>query len=137
MMGIAGGMGGSSLVGEINTPLLYPRSPRSILPPSLPGKLPLFPLEGMSVRVSAYSDRMTLGEVFEGHNENRPARRITGRSTHTQRALTQTPRNRVSIKRPFNGRLTGARGVVRNRWVVPLTPSPAAGGFTDGGSCDR
>jgi hypothetical protein len=59
-----------------------------------------------------------------------------GRSTLTPRVLPQTLRDRVSRKRPFNGRLTGAQGVVRNRWVAPLTPFPAARGFTDGGLYD-
>jgi hypothetical protein len=132
MMGVEGGTGGSSLVGEINSPLLYPRSPRSILSPSLPGNLPLFPLKGMGV-----NNRMALGAALKIRKKCPFAYLTRDRSPLTPRVLTQTLRDRVSRKRPFNGRLTGAQGVVRSRWVAPLTTCPAARGFTDGGLHDR
>jgi hypothetical protein len=132
MMGVEGGTGGSSLVGEINSPRRCPRAPRSILSPSLPGNLPLFPLKGMGG-----NDRTALGTALKIRKKCPFAYLTRDRSPLTPRVLTQTLRDRVSRKRPFNGRLTGTQGSQHDRGFLPLTPHPAARGFTDGGLYGR
>ena len=66
MNAITGGTGGAVLYGEIKLPLLYPRSPRSILPLSNHKQFPLFPLTGTSVIAPDYHDRMTMIRVPPG-----------------------------------------------------------------------
>ena len=107
-MVIVGGTGGTVLYGEINLPLLYPRSPRSILPLPHPKRFPLFPLKGTSVRASDYHDRMTMIRAFNVHNGSPVAFTTRGHSAHASRAVARSTRAQVSRNRSVNSRPTGA-----------------------------
>jgi hypothetical protein len=110
-MVIAGGTGGTVLLGEIKLPLLYPRFPHSILFLFHPKRFPLFPLKETNVRAPDYHGRMTLIGVFNVHNENPFVFPTNSHSARTPRAVSQYTRVQVSRNRSFDGRLRALSGL--------------------------